>query len=185
MGRYEPLMKTISVSNFDEGLLLLSGNKVVRFDSIDITLDDWLEKIDFNIEEDCSPFGYFFNYASLVEFNNEEISNFFEAQTGGDTRATRFKLYPNMSTTEFVSYIKYRVQYQIESGDYPLVVIGTFTDGLRKIFIGYELKGHSWEGVRQDCLGLFDNIHEMLNTEFSNGIFEPLYHSLDEFNSST
>ena len=77
-----------------------------------------------------------------------------------------------------------RIQNRIESGDHPAVVIGTITDGQRKVFVGYEVTGHSWEGVKHDCLGLFENLDDFLSAHFSNGVFETLYANLDDFNRS-
>jgi len=178
-------MNTVSPQKFNVGLSLLSSGKVVLFHNDDLSLDDWLNDISFNVDEDCVPFGYFFDYDQLVDFDPEEIFTYLKLENPNSERAVRFQQHSNLTTTEFVEYVKHRIDRFIESGDYPVVVIGTITDGVRHVFVGYEIKGHSWEGIQQDCLGLFDNIDEMLSTSFSNGVFEPLFHSIDEFYRST
>lgn len=178
-------MKTISPLEFNVGLSLLSNGKVILFHNDDLSLDDWLNDISFNVDEDCVPFGYFFDYANLVNFDVDEIYTFLDLESPNSGRALRFKQLSNLTTEEFLAYVKYRINSFIESGDYPLVVIGTITDGFRHVFVGFEIKGHSWEGISNDCLGLFDNIDEMLSTRFSNGVFEPLFHSVNEFYRGT
>lgn len=178
-------MKTVSPQEFNVGLSLLSKGKVVLFHNDDLSLDDWLNGIYLTVDEDCVPFGYFFNYAKLVDFDADEIHTYLDLESPISGRAEQFQQHTNLTTEEFLAYVKYRINSFIESGDYPLVVIGTITDGVRQVFVGYEIKGHSWEGRRADCLGLFDNIDEMLSTRFSNGVFEPLFHSADEFYCST
>ena len=177
-------MKIIEKSTFDEGLMLLSDGKVVSFSNEDMTLDFWLERIGFNVDEDCSPFGYFFSYESLVTFDDEEIPHYFEVDLDDSARARSFTQNFTWSSAEFFGYVGLRIQNRIESGDHPIVVIGTITDGQRKVFVGYEVTGHSWEGVRHDCLGLFENLDDFLSAHFSNGVFETLYANLDDFNRS-
>ncbi|MDA0221069.1 MAG: hypothetical protein O3B22_16080 [Proteobacteria bacterium] len=178
-------MKTITPQKFNDGLALLSHGNVVLFHNGNLSLENWLNEIGFDVDEECAPFGYFFDYSQLVDFDPEEIFTYLDERYPQTSRATRFQQHSNLTTLEFVEYIKYRINSLIEGGDYPVVVIGTITDGVRQVFVGYEIKGHSWEGIRRDCLGLFDNLDEMLSTRFSDGVFEPLYNSIDEFYRGT
>jgi len=178
-------MKTVTPQQLNDGIALLSNGKVVLFNNDELTLEEWLNDISFTVDDDCTPFGYFFDYAKLVDFDPEEIFTYLDSESPNPARAEQFQKHTNLTTTEFVQFVKHRVNSFIESGDYPLVVIGTITDGVRHVFVGYEINGNSWEGVQHDCFGLFDNIDEMLSTRFSNGVFEPLFHSIDEFYSST
>jgi len=178
-------MKTISAEDFNEGIRLLSRGKVVRFDNETNNLDDWLDEIGFNVDEDLVPFGYFFEYRKLVRFDAEELHTFLDLRSDTPERAEKFLKYKNISTEEFSAYIKMRITTWIESGDYPLIAVGGITDGKRRFFVGFEIGGHSFEGVSYDCLGLFDDIDEMMGAHFKNGVFEPLFNSLDEFNGSS
>jgi hypothetical protein len=179
------MARKISTNDFNEGIRMLSRGKVVRLDSENNTLEDWLDQIGFNIDEDLAPFGYFFPYRKFVAFDEEEIHTFLDLNSDTSERAEKFLKYKNITTEEYTEFVKSRVQTWIESGDYPLISIGTITDGKRTFYVGFELSGHSFEGVRNECLGLFNDIDEMLGAHFEEGVFEPLFNSLDEFNSGT
>ena len=163
--------KNIDKKDFQKGLALASGQTSLNEQhSLQSRVSGWLNDINFDLESDTDFIGCFIEDCEWQNPDESDVLEWLECQTENpEFRMEKYEFDGKLSIAERKAFKESYIENAVSNGDYPGVYVGTLQHENEKLLVYSTRRGHSFEGIEVEVLGLFSNKEEAEAALFKDG----------------
>ena len=166
------MTKVISPEQFKQGLAFANahGGDNVSAHTF-VSFEEWLDDIELEREYDTEYHGHYFPDTLFTDIDPSDFEEFIECtEDDAEIRLARFERDGVITEAERQAYRQSFINRAYENGDYPAVFTCEISDGTDSIHYFGTRRGHSFEGLYCEDLGVFLTLEEGDKVLFSNGV---------------
>lgn len=166
------MKKLISQEQFQQGLAFANahGGDNVSAHTF-VSFEEWLDDIDFEREYDTEYHAHYFPDHLFTDISPSDFEEFIECtEDDPELRLARFDRDGVITESERLAYRQFFIDSACENGDYPAVFTCEISDGASSIYYFGTRRGHSFEGLYCEDLGVFLTLEEGDKVLFSDGV---------------
>ena len=168
------MTKVISPEQFKRGLAFANahgGDAKINAHAF-VSFKDWLDDIELEREYDTDYYGHYFPDELFTDINPSDFEEFILCiEENAELRLARFDRDGVITEIERQAYRESFINNACQNGDYPAVFTCEISDGNNSIHYIGTRRGHSFEGLYCEDLGVFLTLEQGSEVLFSNGAF--------------
>lgn len=166
------MTKIISPDLFKQGLAFAHehGGDANVSAHMFVSFEKWLDDIDFEREYDTDYHGHYFPDDLFTDISPSDFEDFIVCtEEYPELRLARFDRDGIITEAERQAYRESFISNACENGDYPAVFTCEISDGANSVYYFGTRRGHSFEGLYCEDLGVFLTLEQGNKVLFSNG----------------
>lgn len=166
------MKKLISQEQFQQGLAFANahGGDNVSAHTF-VSFEEWLDDIELEREYDTEYHAHYFPDHLFTDISPSDFEEFIECtEDDPELRLAMFGRDGVITEAEQQAYREFFIDRACENGDYPAVFTCEISDGASSIYYFGTRRGHSFEGLYCEDLGVFLTLEEGDKVLFSDGV---------------